>query len=152
MSKRYLARTYSSGLLPDPDSKLEELWYRRAADQGSIQAKYDLGALCREQKRYSEALELFESCAADGFAPSMNALAYMNFEGEGTNRNQKRAEELWKRAISLGNLLSKRNYGWRLVKGSYGIAGIPRGILLLITMRFQYPKLRRLNRFDERLI
>lgn len=78
-----LGRQYASGSGDKRSREMAERWFRRAADQGFVRAKHNLGVLClNDPARKSEALRWFEEASKGGWLPSVYAVGLLMLEAE----------------------------------------------------------------------
>lgn len=78
-----LGRQYASAGGDKRSREMAERWFRRAADQGFVRAKHNLGVLClNDPNRKSEALRWFEEASAGGWLPSVYAVGLLMLEAE----------------------------------------------------------------------
>jgi TPR repeat protein len=128
----YLGFAYQGGLVVERDWEKAELWYRRAADRGSIDASFRLATLLIERKQYNQARALLDGLAAKEFAPALYTLGQLYAGGRGIGKNIDLSRELWSRAAQAGHLPSKRNLSFLLMRGRFGILKIPIGFLMWV--------------------
>lgn len=73
-----LGRQYASESSEKRSREMAERWFRRAADQGSVLAKHNLGVLCLgDPARRSEAVRWFEEASKEGSLPSVYAVGLL---------------------------------------------------------------------------
>lgn len=62
----------------------------------------------------------------------MRVLGTMYLNGEGVEKDLRRAEYWWGLAIARGNVFAMRSYGLAMANARFGVARVPHGIGLLI--------------------
>ena len=132
MSMMYIAEIYRNGKETSVDLDEAQKWLRRAIQNGSVPASYELGRMLFEFKNYPQSKEAFEIGETHNFAPSINMLGTMYLNGIGVEKNLTRARELLERASSLGHVFAKRNLAGLLVRGADGPHGFFRGVRLFL--------------------
>ena len=147
-----LGHAYETGDQVKQDIHEAEIWYQRATDGGSIHASYYLGLLRRSSGDYQRAIELFRIGARAEFAPSLNNLAIMYFNGQGVKQDKKLARELWERAANMGHIFSIRNLAHRLIAGVYGMSGVPKGMLMLVVAIISVPFIVAADKKSEKIL
>lgn len=97
-----VANAYDFGKGAPHDEDVALQWYRKAAEQGHVEAMNSIGSLLQAQKRYAEARSWFEKAAAHGHALATNNLAYLYDLGLGVSQDRQRGFELYTKAADLG--------------------------------------------------
>ena len=101
-------------------------WYRKAADQGHIEAAYSLGTLYlsgRGVTRDDKAGFTWVLKAAEkGFAPAQSAVGYCYEGGRGITQNYYEAAQWYRKAADQGDRSGQWNLGKLYMKG----LGVPR--------------------------
>ncbi len=151
MSMLYIADALRTGSTYQQDLEKAEGWYRLVAHAGLPHGAHGLGLIHRMRNKYSQAVEEFEVGVQRGFAPSMNVLGLMCFNGEGVKKDILKARRLWKRGIDLGNLWSKRNLARECVSVKFGVSNILYGILLFLSGTIDIPMIVWADRYSDRL-
>lgn len=82
-------------------NKAVECW-EKAANMGCNPAKYNLGRFKQSQGKHDEAKKLFEDSAAWGKEDSLTALGEMYYQGDGVEKDIKKALSYCERALNLG--------------------------------------------------
>jgi tetratricopeptide (TPR) repeat protein len=102
-----------------------------------LQNLFSTGLLYYNERRYSKAIELFQSAAEQGSARANAILAQMYFFGTGCSKNIGKAVNCWEQAVKLGDLAAMSIFGSFLVEGGDAKIYIPkcvkRGVGLLQT-------------------
>jgi len=91
-------------------------WYRRAASQGNLHAKVNLGNLLSDgngvdQVYYEQANVLFEEAIEGGDIVALFAMGVSYSEGRGVEQNTATALSYWQRAADQGHAGSATNVG-----------------------------------------
>jgi TPR repeat protein len=88
-------------------------WYRKAADQGLVEAQYNLGVLCAEGTRLpkdnAEAFRWLKQAADRGYARAQNNLGVKFLLGDGVPRDYVQAYFWLNLAAANGNEFAKTN-------------------------------------------
>lgn len=97
-----LAHAYDYGRGAPKDKASALTWYRRAAEQGHVDAQNSLGSILQEDKRYAEALQWYTRAAAQGSAEGISNEAYLHDLGLGVPQDRQKGFVLYARAAALG--------------------------------------------------
>jgi|GEM_PF-4871491 len=97
-----------SGHLGQPDREKAMLLWERAANGGSLTAKYSLGRAWKEKGDLRRARALFIDGAERGHKPSMFMAGRMLVRGEGGEADCKAGEALLLRASREGHMFARR--------------------------------------------
>ena len=151
MSMLYIADALRTGSTYQQDLEKAEGWYRHVVHAGLPHGAHGLGLIHRMRNKYSEAMEEFEVGVQGSFAPSMNMLGLMYFNGEGVEKDILKAKKLWRRALDLGNLWSKQNLARACVSGKFGVSNILYGIFLFLSGTIDIPIIVWTDRYSDRL-
>jgi hypothetical protein len=96
-------------------------WFRRAANQGLIEAQYELGACLLTgrgiQENSSEAVEWFRKASAQGFPMAEYQLGNCYFEGTGVPKNIQEGIQLIQIAAEKGLATAQNKLGLCYQKG-----------------------------------
>ena len=104
-------------------SKVEAAkWYRKAADQGNIEAKYRLARLLQEgeggvAKDVNAAAKLYQEAAAAGNIEAQNWLGYSYEHGLGLAVDYAKAAEWYRKAADAGLAIARNNLGLLYLNG-----------------------------------
>ncbi len=104
------------------DKEEARRWYRRAALNGDIDAKYNMGVMLDKgfgdiPPDPAEAVKWFRSAAKDGHSAAQLNLGNMYSRGEGIEQNEQRASQWYLRAAKQGDVVAQYNIGTRYAKG-----------------------------------
>lgn len=104
------------------DIETARRWYRRAALNGDVDAKYNMGVLLDQglgdmPRNPDEAVKWFRSAAKDGHIAAQLNLGNMYSRGEGIEKNERRASQWYLRAATQGDAVAQYNIGTRYAKG-----------------------------------
>ena len=133
MAMYNIAIAYSNGMFGEPDYAKAEEWYASAARNGLREAEFGLGHTLRKIGQYARALDVFRRSAAIGYSPSMRAIGGMYFRGEGVPHDLNQSRLWWERSIERGNVFAKRDFAFAKMKGKYGWAQRPLGVVLFLS-------------------
>ena len=108
-------------------------WLTKAADSGSVKARYLLGIAAFKRGSVSDAVKLFSSAGKDGYSAGYYQLGKMYYFGSGVTRDEDKAYEWFHKAADMGHIFAKRQLSIMLLKGYRGMLYVPRGMILFIT-------------------
>lgn len=96
-------------------------WYKKAAQNGNVDAKYNLGVIYERgdgiEIDYEKAARWFLSAAKDGHKDAQYNLANMYSKGAGYSLNQTKATKWYLAAANQGDVTSQFNLGNRYAIG-----------------------------------
>ncbi len=121
MSQVYLGNIYRRGE-GGVSANLEEseLWFRRAAEGGSLVALFHLAAIDLNQGRYAEGESTLKSAAKRNYSPAIYWLARLYWRGPKEWRRLPEARQLLEQAAGLGHIWAKRDLGKGYMAGTFG--------------------------------
>jgi TPR repeat protein len=93
-SQLLLGRWYAAGIAPQSYEK-SAFWFKKAAEQGDIEAQYELGVNYVSFKKYSEATEWFLMAVKQGHTDAALQYALLLEEGKGLKQDKKLANEVF---------------------------------------------------------
>ncbi|KAF9088993.1 hypothetical protein BGX23_006994 [Mortierella sp. AD031] len=89
-------------------------WYRKAADQGYVQAQFTIGVLYKlgqgVPQNYSLAVDWFRKAADQGHVDAQYDIGNMYMYGQGVPKNDAQASVWFKKAVDQGHMASKEHY------------------------------------------
>lgn len=107
-------------------------WYKKAADNGVLQAAYEYGAKCHDgdgiKVNIPEALKYFEIAGEGGNAAALFNLAVMHTTGEGCKADEAVGLKYFQLAADNGDSTAQYNMGVNYLEGD----GVPVNIQLAI--------------------
>ena len=118
---------FGQGVAADADAC--ERWYRAAAENGDPLALFYLGDLFWHQDKWSQAFLYMSRAAEQHDPPALYRLGTFHEWGVGTPKDFTKAKELYERAAELGHLFARRQLVGPVLRGQFGAAAIPRGLL-----------------------
>lgn len=128
-----LGMRLETGVNADPDEAQARQWYRRATEQGHIEATARLGALYYEgrggQKDFARAFEMIDKAAGAGLAISQHDLALMYMNGHGVDVNPDRAAEWMRSAARQGHTDAQLRLA-EFYESGYGVRNDPVNALM----------------------
>jgi TPR repeat protein len=130
MAMLYLGYALRSGIGVAPDALRAEFWYRRAADLGITRARYHLGRLYLDARRYADAHVEFERSASDGFAPSLHFLGRIYYFGFGLTVDKQKGRMFLHSAAQGGCVFAKALLAHDLIHEIGGLGATARGLLM----------------------
>lgn len=97
-----LGQAYKLGRGVPMDLRVAEDWFKRAADQGHLQAADNYGLILFQSNRRAEAMPYIEASAARGEPRAQYVLGTAHFNGDLVNKDWPRAYALMTRASASG--------------------------------------------------
>lgn len=99
-------------------------WFRKAADQGYVNAQNALGVMYYDgrgvAKDYGEAAKWYRKAAEQGNAAAQRSLGYMYQFGYGVTKNYQEAIKWYTKAAEQGNATAQADLGY-MYGGGYGV-------------------------------
>eukprot|EP00483_Globobulimina_turgida_P009578 UN09597 len=118
-----LAGLYESGIANylQPNIQLSMKWYRKAADNGYLEAKNNLAVILLNNsdpnsKEYHQAITVLTESANKGHAASQNNLGHCYEFGKGVQKNESKALEWYNKSASQNYSGSFVNLGYLFLK------------------------------------
>lgn len=131
MAMLYLGAIYLNNEHTNPKPEESAIyWYSMALDRGSIVASFYLGDAYKRANLYDQAIRALRVGADRKFVLSMWLLGWIYFEGKGVPRDIHAARKIWKEAMDLGHVRSRRHIAHMYINGNFGLKYIPLGIFL----------------------
>jgi TPR repeat protein len=119
-----LAYLYATGRGVSKDMDLATQWYRKAAEQGFVQAQRELARRYRTgagvKKDEAEAANWYRKAADQGDAESQKCLALLYEHGQGVQKDIKEAGRWLQKAAEQGNPLAQYDLGSFYTHGRLG--------------------------------
>ncbi len=106
-----LAQAYKLGRGVPRDLRLAETWYKRAADQGHLQASDNYGLILFQNNRRAEALPYLQASAGRGEPRAQYVLGTGHFNGDFVEKDWIRAYALMTRSSAQGLPQATSNLG-----------------------------------------
>ena len=111
-----IGNCYAEGKVVAKDKAEAVRWYRKAAEQGHVVARHELGVLYFHgiggvTNNYAEAVRLFRKGAESGYARSIHNLGTCYMEGLGVPQDRAEAFRLYRKAADMGVAKSLFNIG-----------------------------------------
>lgn len=103
---------YSLGCSITNDNEQALMWFKKAAEQGLLDAQYALGEMYfryQSVQNYKQAVEWYQKAAAEGHDGAQNSLGEMYYKGEGVSKDWVRAYAWFNLAAAQGNNFGKSN-------------------------------------------
>src|SRR5438067_625595 len=122
-----VAQAYEKGSDTEVDKAEAARWYRKAADEGNVEAMFHLARIVSEGaqgvKRSPElAAKLYESAAKQGHVEAENWLGYSYEHGLGIQQSDASAVEWYKKSADAGLAVAQNNLGLMYLNAK----GVPR--------------------------
>ena len=121
LAQYMLGDCFSAGRGTKQDYAAALNWYRKAAEQGYLQAQIKLAAHYEEAKNYPEAVNWYRKAAKQGDAGAQNNLALCYEKGRGITVNAGEAAYWYNKAAAQGCKEAQANLG-RCYRDGIGIA------------------------------
>lgn len=126
-------------------------WYSKAIESGSVRGLYGLALTQMKMKCFKEAVASLEAACSRLYPPAFGALGDVHFRGLGVKPDRRTAEQFWRKAASMGHLVSKLNLVSCQVRGLYGVSGFFEGLAKLLPTAFEIATQRSTNPYSDRL-
>jgi len=95
--------------------------YRKDAEQGDVQAQFNLGRMYKEgrgvEQDYKEAVKWYRKAAEQGDAQAQNSLGLRYEKGQGVEQDYTEAVRWYREAAGQGNVQAQTNLGLMYSKG-----------------------------------
>jgi hypothetical protein len=95
--------------------------YRKDAEQGDVQAQFNLGRMYKEgrgvEQDYKEAVKWYSKAAEQGDAQAQNSLGLRYEKGQGVEQDYEEAVRWYREAAGQGNVQAQTNLGLMYSKG-----------------------------------
>jgi TPR repeat protein len=113
----HLAQMYrdGQGVMQNNDQAL--IWYRKAAEQGQVEAQNYLGWFYSAAQDYSPAVAWYRKAAEQGYAEAQYNLGWLYAKGRGVAQDDKQAVDWFSKAAQQGYADAQFNLGWMYAKG-----------------------------------
>ena len=131
-----LALMYQFGKGTEEDIEASKKWYLNASKTSDaidrLEAQYYLASLYRRNGEYTAAFELMEKTANKGFLPAAFRLGEMLSKGIGCKKDDELGKYYREYAAGHGHAWAQRNVAARMIRGQYGAAKIPLGLVKFV--------------------
>ena len=124
----YLAHAYHSAR----DAAQAEFWYKQALDAGVLEAIGALANFYWQQGRFAEVEQVLLVGVAQNDPLAMRYLARLYMQRPEDGDRWAEVKDLLERSMKMGQVWSKNHLAFLLMKGRYGLSGIPRGVFLYL--------------------
>lgn len=108
---------YETGQGLNANFKIASKYYEMSANQGYSEGECNFGLVKKAQKKYQEAVELFQKSANQGNMCGEHYLAVMYQHGKGIRRDYTKALEYYKKSADKGYSLAQSNLAVMYEKG-----------------------------------
>jgi len=132
MSMVYLGRSYAPGGKFSEDFERAKMWYLRAAEQGSLFARYSLAKLLLKKKYLEEARRHLELAAEQNYPPALHELGLMYRDGRGVEQDIVKSLAYLRESSALGHIFAKRDLAMVVRKNNPNAASYVLSIFLLV--------------------
>jgi len=112
-----IVEQYDKGCNYDEQGKYKEAakWYRKAAEQGHVEAQTNLGVMCSKgrwvEQDYKEAVGWYRKAAEQGYARAQTNLGLMYEKGQGIEQDYKEAVWWYRKAAEQAYVHAQFNLG-----------------------------------------
>ena len=128
LSMLYLGNLYKYG--SNPDLSKSGTWYRAAYERGALDGIAGLGIHYLSQNRFEDADRVFTEGVNDNDSVSTYYLARSFVLNPKSRKSYQKIKELYERATDLGQVRSKNQLAFILMKGHLCFQNIARGVYL----------------------
>ena len=118
-----------TGVAKDIEKALH--WFERAASLGSREGAFYAGRAAMSLGRYADAINSFQVGARQDYGPALLWLGLAYTRGLGVPVDLAKGTEYLRRAESTGNHFAQREIALLMLRGKYGLAKVPLGLLFL---------------------
>jgi TPR repeat protein len=112
-----LAQMYHNGQGVAQNNDQALIWYRKAAEQGQVEAQNYLGWFYNAAQDYSPAVAWYRKAAEQGYAEAQYNLGWLYAKGRGVAQDDKQAVDWFSKAAQQGYADAQFNLGWMYAKG-----------------------------------
>jgi len=130
-SMNYVAWCYGAGMGVAKDQDQAQAWSQRAYEGGSDRGLLDHGAYLVSTGRSDEAEKVYEAGWARGFAPAVYRLARIRLKATLPLAKRLAWKPSLEWAAAAGHPAARFVLSKYLLRGWFGVRGIPRGVMLL---------------------
>jgi TPR repeat protein len=113
----HLAQMYRDGQGVTQNNDQALIWYRKAAEQGQVEAQNYLGWFYSAAQDYSPAVAWYRKAAEQGYAEAQYNLGWLYAKGRGVAQDDKQAVDWFSKAAQQGYADAQFNLGWMYAKG-----------------------------------
>lgn len=104
-------RLYEIGQGVNRDHEEAMVWYLRAANQGDVNAQFNIGSFYYYAQDYVQAMEWYEKAADQGYAPAQFSIGVFFDKGDVNWRDYTQAMTWYKKAADQGYVGAQYNIG-----------------------------------------
>lgn len=102
--ENYVGLSYKNGDGVPKDVRESERWLKKAIEHGSAKAMYNLAILYSDQGDFEKAVQFARKSAVFGYAPGQLLWGRMNYNGQGTPVDMKKAVAWFMKAHKQGDI------------------------------------------------
>jgi TPR repeat protein len=126
-SQYFLGMLYLNGENgSEMDAEEAAYWFNRAAENGNIEAQYNLGLLYLKgegvEKDPQKGIRLLQKAASAGSSDAQNSLGLLYLNGEGVKKDPQKGKRLLEQAAESGNVDAQNNLGMLYFEKDYSLA------------------------------
>ena len=110
--------------VPQSDTEAAK-WYKRAADQGVVEAQYNLGLMHYQSQDFTLAMKWLKAAGERDTAGAQYLVGTMYYKGSGCKQDHSKAASWFEKAADLGHAKAQYNLGVMYAKGQ----GVPQSKL-----------------------
>lgn len=98
-----IGRIYYSGLGVDEDKSIAKKWFKKAALMGLKTAMFNLGVIYKKENYIEKSLKWYTKAADSGLKTAINSIGKIYYNGEGVEKDYKKAVEWYIKGSELGS-------------------------------------------------
>lgn len=107
-------------------------WFKRASNNGSVEAEFNLGKMAAGKRNYNEAFQYYLSSANRGYAPALFRLGWIYENGRALPVDIERAIFYYKKSADGGNVFGKKGLALLFLQGRAGRLRVVLGAFLFM--------------------
>ncbi|MCO6411110.1 MAG: sel1 repeat family protein [Thiogranum sp.] len=148
----HIAYIYEMGLETQPSHVEAIKWYEEAAKLEDVSAQFELGQLFRNNlKDNQRAMFWYEKAGARRYSPALYQLGIAYDVGDIVERDKAKGELYLQQAAASGHFLARAVIARKSLRGQYGLVGVFRGLLGVVTIPVSASLAKKANPLDDRL-
>jgi TPR repeat protein len=124
---------YENGAGVSLDQQKAGEWLHRAVQAGSSDASYYLGRHLVAMNSEADGVRYLESAVSSGHLPATYELGIVLIRRTHSPHDSERGWKLLQDAAENGHVFAKRKVSGAMLRGKYGLAAIPSGLVMLMT-------------------
>jgi len=129
----YVGWMYHDGVGTRRNEERALEWFSRAASLGSAEGAFYCAKVAITKRRFDDAHGLLAMAASKEYGPALLWLGLTYIRGLGRPTDLPRGVEYLERSAKTGNYLARRELAVLMMKGRFGLARIPEGVVRFVT-------------------